>query len=323
MDFVAVDIETADSANSAPCAIGLVTVCANQITHRKGFLINPEAKFNPIAMKIHKITPEMVADAPTLPEVWDEICTIIRGQTLVFHGAGFDVSVIEKATDRYALSLPSFEYRCTLEVARQHLTCKDMKLKTVCKTLGIVLEKAHDALADATACAEVAIKLLELGADFSDGGCVTSVEDIFDELPDFEKGCLREVYNILAEDSLITPLTRWVREKFLCICFPFGRLRIGKVKGRYFLAVSDDYMNLMDLSLDHDAIKAYNRFYLDAPSDLRNFTAYFNTKVSKNLREFEEYKQTVSERTIQKHTQVYRDEYFPFSESLFKQEVTL
>ena len=160
MDFIALDLETADKANSAPCSIGLVEVKDNQIVDRKYYLINPETEFHFYAIRVHKITPDMVADAPTLPEIWPELFDRLNGQNVVAHNINYDIGVLAKAAERYSLTFPSVTQYCTMQAAKDNPFLDGSSLSAVCAQLGIKLSDHHNALADAEACAKIAIMLL-------------------------------------------------------------------------------------------------------------------------------------------------------------------
>lgn len=309
MDFIALDLETADRANAAPCSIGLVEVKDGQIVDRKYYLINPETEFNPYAVRVHKITPEMVEDAPTLPEIWPELQRWIKGKTLAIHNADYDLSVLQKAAERYHLALPSFQCFCTLEASRSKVPCKSYKLGDVCKQLCVSLELHHNALADAEACAGIALRLLDMGLDLSD--CLWSFvsdDDLFDGLPEFEQAVLREVVGMFAHDESVSGLLRWSkgRDKLLRIFAYYCIARIGCVRSRYFIAVDEKHLHLVDGDLEHDGIKAYQRFYLDRPEDVHMFERLIKTSAHDAAASWKSYKNVVSERTWTEHFREYK-----------------
>ena len=90
MEFVAIDFETANRSSDSACSIGLVTVKDGVIVDEYYQLIRPKnLYFHPDNIKIHGITEEMVADEPTLPEIWQEVLPRLQGKQVVAHFAKF------------------------------------------------------------------------------------------------------------------------------------------------------------------------------------------------------------------------------------------
>ena len=74
MDFTAIDFETATSYGNSICSMGICVVRNNQVVKTYEILIRPEPfEFNEYNIKIHGITPEMVADKPRFFDYWDKI----------------------------------------------------------------------------------------------------------------------------------------------------------------------------------------------------------------------------------------------------------
>lgn len=185
IDFVAFDFETADSANSAPCSLGYAVVRDGVIVDQGEFLINPETDFNPYAVRIHKITPEMVQDKPTFPSVWKRFSEKRGDLSLVAHNASFDMKVLEKAACRYRISLPNIECFCTMLTAKDLLNLPNYKLRTVANALNVSLIHHHNACEDAVACAAVMIELMKI-EDNRDYSSETSNKPQSDEPPEID-----------------------------------------------------------------------------------------------------------------------------------------
>ena len=66
MDFISLDVETANADLASICSIGLAGFDAGQCTKRLQFKVNPEDDFDPMNVAIHGIRPEDVADDPNL-----------------------------------------------------------------------------------------------------------------------------------------------------------------------------------------------------------------------------------------------------------------
>jgi len=313
MDFIACDLETADSANSAPCSIGFATVIDGVIVDMTEYLINPEATFNPMAMRIHKIKPEMVADSPKLPELWAEITQRLEKLPIVFHNAAFDVSVLKKAAKRYGLEMPDVTYGCTMTLSKQYLTLDKVSLKNICNALNIQHDHHHNAMYDAEACAKVMLKLLELGADFEENAThIVSNKRAYSALDEFEKGCLSVIRNILTTSGIDSELVRFSRSKDLNIETRSKNVKISYVKNKWFIAIKHEDFPLISCPLEHDEVKAHHRFYLVSPEDLCYFNDFLVSIVKDAEISWGRYVRAVSEKSVKKSIQEYENYTYNF-----------
>jgi DNA polymerase-3 subunit epsilon len=156
MDFVAIDFETADYGADSACAVGLVRVSNGKIVDTATHLIRPPRERFEFTY-IHGITWQMVAEAPSFAEVWQQARPLLAGaQRLVAHNAPFDRAVLRACCSAAGFSMPRIPFACTVQLARRAWNIYPTKLPDVCRHLCIPL-KHHDAASDARACAEIAI----------------------------------------------------------------------------------------------------------------------------------------------------------------------
>ena len=162
MDFVAIDFETAMSNFTSVCSLGICVVENNIITDRKEILVRPEPfEFNEYNIKIHGITPDMVADKPTFDMYWDEIKPYLDGKTVIAHNADFDVGVLCATLEYFGIPRPTFAYLCTVKLSQKaYPELESHKLNKLCDALGIKFHH-HRAYDDAYACARVMLRILE------------------------------------------------------------------------------------------------------------------------------------------------------------------
>lgn len=173
MDFVALDLETADRRNEAPCSIALVLVQDGEIAKEQQFYIDPETEFNPFAIRVHGITPQKVAGCPTFPDIWPQLSDILRKYPIVAHNAAFDIRVLEKAATRYGLSFVSPTVYCTLQLAMKNYDLPSYSLDSLCRNFGITLDRHHNSLCDAEACAKLMIRYIDEGIRITPGFSLT------------------------------------------------------------------------------------------------------------------------------------------------------
>ncbi|MDE6535074.1 MAG: 3'-5' exonuclease [Muribaculaceae bacterium] len=160
-DFVAIDFETANGRRSSVCSVGIVIVRDGRIVDRFYSLIQPSPNYyNRWTTAVHGLTRRDTDDQPTFPEVWTRIEPLIEGLPLVAHNRPFDESCLKAAFEEYGMDYPGYEFYCTLAASRRKLRLPNHQLHVSAAACGFDLENHHNALADAEACAAIALKLL-------------------------------------------------------------------------------------------------------------------------------------------------------------------
>lgn len=162
-DFAAIDFETANECRSSVCSVGVVIVRDGQIVDSFYSLIHPEPEYYKwFCQQVHGLTEEDTEDAPVFPYIWEKIAPKIEGLPLVAHNSRFDEGCLREVFKVYQMDYPEYEFHDTLSASRNHFGCclPDHQLQTVAAACGYDLTNHHHALADAEACAHIAIKLL-------------------------------------------------------------------------------------------------------------------------------------------------------------------
>ena len=162
-DFAAIDFETANNERSSVCSVGIVVVRDGEIVDKFYSLIKPEPEYyNYWCSKVHGLCAADTEDAPIFPEVWKRIEPKITGLPLVAHNKAFDESCLKAVFRVYQMDYPDYEFFDTLAASRRHFGCAlpNHQLQTVAAACGYDLTNHHHALADAEACADIAMKIL-------------------------------------------------------------------------------------------------------------------------------------------------------------------
>jgi DNA polymerase-3 subunit epsilon len=163
-NFVAIDFETADNGRDSACSVALVLVEEGRIVERVSRLIRPP-RTRMLFTHIHGISYADVAQSPDFAEIWLELAPLLRAADfLAAHNAPFDRGVLGGCCAAYGLSVPPLPFLCTVQLARELWNLRPTKLPDVCRFLGLTL-KHHDALSDATACANIVLAAVEQGYD--------------------------------------------------------------------------------------------------------------------------------------------------------------
>ena len=163
-DFAAIDFETANECPSSVCSVGVVVVRGGEVTDRFYSLIHPEPEYYQwFCMRVHGLCREDTEYAPVFPEVWSRIEPIIEGLPLVAHNARFDEGCLKAVFRVYQMDYPDYVFYDTLAASRHHFgpCLPNHRLETVAAACGFDLTNHHHALADAEACAAIAMELLK------------------------------------------------------------------------------------------------------------------------------------------------------------------
>ncbi|MEU1982511.1 exonuclease domain-containing protein [Nocardia sp. NPDC019395] len=163
LNFAAFDVETANPKYGSICSIGVAIVRNGARVGTRTWLCRPPApvdNFNPVNIRIHGITAEMVARQPSFAEQLRAAVTAIDGLPVVAHNAAFDMAALVQACGHSRVPVPSWQYGCTRRWAKQHLPHLHRHgLKEVAAALGTRIDRHHEAGADAAAAADIAITI--------------------------------------------------------------------------------------------------------------------------------------------------------------------
>ena len=193
-DFIAIDFETANQQPSSVCSVGVVMVHNGLVADSFYSLIQPEPNYyNYWCQRVHGLSQYDTDDAPVFSKVWEQLEEKIADvffsdqQTIddlryqiasipfVAHNARFDEGCLKAAFKVYQMDYPDYRFYDTLAAARRHFghSCvpsvasdqrssalPNHQLHTVAAACGYDLQNHHHALADAEACAAIALYIL-------------------------------------------------------------------------------------------------------------------------------------------------------------------
>lgn len=160
--FTVIDLETTglNPKTDKIIEVGAVRVRAGVVTEEFASLVNPGRKLEDRITELTGISDKELETAPYVEEVLPQLISFIGEDILVGHRVLFDFSFIKKAAANNKLT---FEKKGidTLKLARRFLPeAESKKLTFLCEYYGIPL-KAHRAVEDARATAELYRKLAE------------------------------------------------------------------------------------------------------------------------------------------------------------------
>ncbi len=161
MNFCTLDFETT-GFSSQTCEVvefAAVRVRDSEIDFHLASLCRPDGPIPLDAIRVHGITPEMVADSPGFAELLPTLLDFLGDDTVVCHNTPFDMSFLRRyCRDAGILYTPAVDD--TLIWARRlypHLPSRS--LQPLAEHLGIESPGYHRALADAMVTAKLYLKM--------------------------------------------------------------------------------------------------------------------------------------------------------------------
>lgn len=181
MEFVALDVETANPDLASICQVGVVRFVDGQIVEQWETFVDPQDYFDPCNVMVHGITEETIAGAPTFDEVADLLAERLTGRVVVHH-TSFDKAAINQAAEAYDLPPISCTWLDTARVARrtwQECSQSGYGLSAVAALLGLSFQH-HRAVEDARAAGEILLAAMQC-ANLSLDGWLARVKRPIDE----------------------------------------------------------------------------------------------------------------------------------------------
>lgn len=157
--FAVIDVETTGfsyNAHHRIIEIGVVLLdSALRPEQHWETLLNPNRDLGPV--HVHGIRGRDVLDAPEFPDIADELASLLEGRILVAHNAVFDTGFIASEFGRLGAEVGDLSPSsiCTMRLAPHALGSIGRGLDACCSAAGIVNARAHAALDDAIATAQL------------------------------------------------------------------------------------------------------------------------------------------------------------------------
>lgn len=170
MDFVAIDVETANANLASICQVGLVKYENGVLSKEWKTYVDPEDYFDDINVSIHGIDESLVKGAPTFQALSETLYSFLDDAVVVCH-THFDRVAIHQAAEQHDTRVPRSTWLDSAKVVRRtwkEFAYKGYGLNNVCKALGYEF-KHHDALEDAKASAHILLSAInKSGLDLED-----------------------------------------------------------------------------------------------------------------------------------------------------------
>ena len=167
MNFVVVDVETANADLASICQVGIAIFRDGLLHQRWGSLVNPEDEFDLLNVSIHGIDEQAIHDAPTWRDISEIISSFIKDQIVVSH-TPFDRSALLKAFRRAESPMAECRWLDSARIVRRswpQYASSGYGLSNVAREFSISY-KAHDAFEDARCAGLIVLKAIaETGLD--------------------------------------------------------------------------------------------------------------------------------------------------------------
>ncbi len=159
LPIAALDVETTglDPKNDAIIEIAIVHMRAGEVEESWSSLVHPGRPIGPDAQRITGITDADVADAPRFADVAEETAARLEGRAILAYNLAFDREFVERALDAGGRQWPEKAVLLDPLILARGLfpDVRSRKLARIAERLGVTLEEAHRAEADAEAAGRV------------------------------------------------------------------------------------------------------------------------------------------------------------------------
>lgn len=161
MDFVAIDVETANPDRSSICQVGIATFQKGELVDCWESLVAPAGEFSPFNISIHGIDRQRVRKAPSWNEIYPHVASRLENRIVVSH-TSFDRHALSQACASCGLSICDCQWLDSAEIARSawpQFSRSGYRLTNLASHFGFEYQ-AHDALEDAKCAGWVVLKAI-------------------------------------------------------------------------------------------------------------------------------------------------------------------
>lgn len=176
MDFVAIDVETANPDLASICQIGVAVFAEGILKESWSSYVNPNTYFDAHNVFVHNIDSEMVSTAPTWASIHERLLNSYSGQIIASH-TPFDRIAVRRACERAGITPLESRWLDTAKVVRRtwpEFSKSGYGLSNVAKHLGIQF-RHHDAEEDAVAAGLILLRAIQLTGLTASDWCAQTV----------------------------------------------------------------------------------------------------------------------------------------------------
>ncbi|KON80655.1 exonuclease domain-containing protein [Azoarcus sp. PA01] len=147
--------------------IGATRIVNGKLLRQESFeqLIDPGRGLSPESVRIHGITPDMLAGQPRIAKVLPAFHAFAQDTVLIAHNAAFDMRFLQLKEKLTGLRFDQPVLDTLLLSAVVHPNQESHRLEAIAERLNLTIVGRHTALGDAIVTAEVLLKLIPLLAE--------------------------------------------------------------------------------------------------------------------------------------------------------------
>lgn len=170
--MIAFDVETAVSYDHI-VEIGCVEILTDHIGRSYHALVRPTVSTHWACYKTHGLSDARLAYEPYFADVVHDFANFVADAPFLCHNASYEKKVLRNEMNRLNMvGWRDEDFICTLKMARKSKYFLQNGLRSICDYFSIFVDEKrpgrHDALGDAMMCAEVYLRLYELGCDIDE-----------------------------------------------------------------------------------------------------------------------------------------------------------
>ena len=171
IEIVSIDFETTglDKVKDSVISLGLVNIkgLSIELGSAKHKLINADKKLSETSVVIHQITDSQLIDAEDINDVLPFLLNRLKGKVLLAHNAKVEIGFIKKMCKEiygsdFLIPVIDTQYLAKRSFDRKNISYKnsDLRLFNLRSSFNMPAYKAHNALMDAIATAELFLALV-------------------------------------------------------------------------------------------------------------------------------------------------------------------
>lgn len=167
-DFTIIDLETTglDPTFDEIIEVGAIRVRNGNVTDTFSSLVKPEKEVDAFITEITGITNEMLADAPSISEIFPDFLSFMSNDIIVGHNVNFDINFVYDTNSKLYNQYFSNSFTDTLRLSRRLLPeLEHHRLKDLINHFEIDIERQHRSLDDCKATLECYNKLKSLAVE--------------------------------------------------------------------------------------------------------------------------------------------------------------
>lgn len=115
-NWAILDTETTGLFNAELVEIAIISNTGEPLLNT---LVKPTLTIPAKSSNIHGITDDMVATAPTFPEIYPQIVEVCKNNQVLIYNAGFDMSILDYCCKLHNLPKLKFNLKCLMLIAAE------------------------------------------------------------------------------------------------------------------------------------------------------------------------------------------------------------